>query len=490
MRDFRKIWYRYLPIALQSAIVEHYGRQTYKRRFGPEFERLSAFLEESEWYEPDRLRAYQEERLGLVIRHAYETVPYYRDVMDERHLRPSDIRRLEDLPKLPILTRSELIANRRRLRSRAARRGLRKVTSSGTVGIPVTVWWDRGVDVINNACTCRVRRWAGVGPDQREATLFGKPIVPTRQKGPPFWRYNTSWNTVMFSCNHLEVENLPHYVKKFREDKIEVLSAYPSTAYILARFLEAQNDHVPLKAVFLTGEPHLAVERALIEERFQTNAFDSYGLAERVVYTSECERHDGHHMFSEYGITELIDDVGNTVPPGTMARIVSTSLHNMAMPLVRYDVGDTGITRERSCECGRGLPMLESVTTRAEDILVLPDGRMVPPITASRAFWGIEGLRRGQLVQHRPDEIVARAELDRELTAAEESEMRAYFLRRLGPDVRIVIERVDEIPLTATGKYRRVVSTVPLNLGAGDIPNRFVDSPLVEAERTITQTPR
>jgi hypothetical protein len=84
------------------------------------------------------------------------------------------------------------------------------------------------------------------------------------------------------------------------------------------------------------------------------------------------------------------------------------------------------------------------------------------------------------VVQHRPDEVIARMEIDRDLTAPEESEMRAYFLRRLGPDVRVLIERVDEIPLTATGKYRRVVSTVPLNLGAGDIPNRFADAPILE----------
>jgi len=486
MQNFAKVSYRYLPIAIQNAIVEHYGRATHRRRFGPEFERLSAFLEESEWYEPDRLRAYQEERLGLVIRHAYDTVPYYRDVMDELRLRPPDVRRVEDLRKLPVLTRNELIANRDRLRSSTVRRGLRKVSSSGTVGFPVTVWWDRAIDVVNNACTWRVRRWAGVGHGPRAATLLGKPIVPNRQKRPPFWRYNTSWNTVMFSCNHLRPDSLPLYVQTLRNERIETLHAYPSSAYILARFLEAEGDHIPLKAVFLTGEPHLPIERRVIEERFQTKAFDAYGLAERVVYTSECDRHDGHHVFSEFGITELINDAGDAVPAGGLARIVSTSLHNMAMPLIRYDVGDTGITRERSCECGRTLPMLESVTTRAEDILVLPDGRMVPPITASRAFWGIEGLRREQVVQHRPDEIIARMEIDRDITAAEEDGMRAYFLRRLGPDVRVVIERVDEIPLTATGKYRRVVSTVPLNLGAGDIPNRFADAPLIESDERLT----
>ena len=90
----------------------------------------------------------------------------------------------------------------------------------------------------------------------------------------------------------------------------------------------------------------------------------------------------------------------------------------------------------------------------------------------------------------RPDEITARVELDRELTLEEERGIRAYFARRLGPDVGVVVERVEKIPLTPGGKFRRVISTVPLSLGAADIPNRSVDSPPVEAERTITQTPR
>ncbi len=126
--------------------------------------------------------------------------------------------------------------------------------------------------------------------------------------GRPFWRHNPAWNQVMFSSLHLSEQNLEHYVRALREFGVEALEAYPTSAYILARFLEARNEHLPLKAVMTTGEPLFPEERRVIEERFCTKVFDQYAEAERVVFTCECERHEGHHIYEEYGITEFLND--------------------------------------------------------------------------------------------------------------------------------------------------------------------------------------
>jgi len=479
MPNIKQPTYSALPVPLQNAAVAWYGWVTYRRRFGPDFERMSAYLEESEWFEPERLRQYQEERLAGIVRHAYDTVAYYREVMDDAGLTPDDVRSLEDLPRIPILPRRALAEGHDRLLSTAyRRRALQQVMTSGTVGTPVKISWDRAVDVANNACTWRIRRWGGVAPGHRAATLLGRPIVPATQERPPFWRYNRSWNTLMFSCHHLRPDNLRHYVAKIREFEPESFEAYPSSAYILARFLEAEGEHLPVKALFLNGEPLLPVERGIIEDRFCVRAFDSYGLAERVAYTSECERHDGHHIFTEYGIVEILNSHGNPAEPGEVGHVVATSLHNLGMPLIRYDTGDTAVPRAARCECGRGLPMIEGVTTRAEDIIVLPDGRMVPPVIAQRGFWTIGGGVRGQVVQHTPDEIIARPEIDRPITPEEKAGLIEYFTDRFGPEVKIVVEPVERIPLTDRGKFRRIVSTVPLNLGAGDVANRYADMPI------------
>jgi len=455
--------YNLLPIVLQNAFVARHGRRNLRERFGPEFDRLSRLLEESERWTRDELRAYQESRLRDIVRHAYDTVPYYRDLFDRLRLKPLDVRSIEDLAKIPPLTRAELAANAGRMLSRAVdRRSLRSGSTSGTSTSPLKVYWDRATVLMNNACYMRARRWAGVPLGTRYATISGRSLVPIGQKRPPFWRHNPAWNQVMFSSLHLSEANLVHYVGALREFGIEALEAYPTSVYILGRFLEARNEHLPLKAVMTTGEPLFPEERRVIEERFCTRVFDQYAEAERVVFTCECERHEGHHIFEEYGVTEFLDDAGELVPAGTRGRITGTTLHNTAMPLLRYTFGDIGARSERQCSCGRTLALLEGLTSRDEDILVAPDGRLIPPIMVSWAPRIVEGVRDWQLVQHRRDELTARFVVDKPLTETDREWLLTYFAGRVGPDIRVVIEQVDEIPLSNRGKHRRVVSTVPL----------------------------
>lgn len=455
--------YGLLPIPAQNALVARHGRRIRRERFGPEFDRLSAFLEDSERWSREELRAYQESRLREIVRHAWEAVPYYRDLFGRLRLRPEDVSTVEDLRKLPPLTRADVAANADRFLSSAFdRRSLRSGSTSGTSGSPMTAYWDRGMCLMNNACYQRARRWAGAPFGVRYATITGRSLVPIRQRRPPFWRHNPAWNQVMFSSLHLSEANLVHYVRALREHGVEALEAYPSSVYILARFLEARDDHLPLRSIITTGEPLFPEERRVIEERFDTRVFDAYGQAERVVFTSECDRHEGHHLFEEYGITEFLDDEGEPAAPGVPARITGTTLHNMAMPLLRYTFGDVGALSPRACSCGRALPLLEGLTTRDEDILVTPDGRLIPPIMVSWAPRLIPGVTDWQLVQERAEELTATFVVDHPLSETDREWLLTYFAGRLGTEMRVTIEQVDEIPRSARGKRRRVISTAPL----------------------------
>ena len=478
MGDLKWTVYDHLPIALQNMVVSGYGRRIFRDRFGPEFRRLSAFLERSERLDREELRAYQNERLREVVAHAYATVAHYRDVMDARGLKPTDIRTVEDLPKLPVLPKSEVVALGDRLVSSAVnRRRLYKAHTGGTTGIPLDLYGDQSVSLMNHACRFRTWRWAGLEFGHPFATLLGKPIVPVSQTKPPFWRYNASWNHLLLSCLHLKEENIPHYVRILREKKIEMLETYPSAAFLVARFLEAAGEHLPLRCVMLSGEPLLPFEREIIEERFQARTFDGYSQAERVVFASECEQHDGMHIFSEFGICETVDEDGNPVGPGRPGLIAGTSLHNLGMPLIRYTFHDVAVKTERACECGRTLPMLEGLATREEDILVAPDGRMIPPVILSWGFRLVRGVRRAQLVQHSPDRLLARFVLDEPIRPEDEAAFRRYLRGKFGDDMIFEIERVDEIPLSPRGKYRRVISTVPLRWGNIETPNLHEEDP-------------
>jgi phenylacetate-CoA ligase len=470
--------YYMLPVSFQNAMITRHGRRIREERFGPDFERASAFLAESEWRSRDELRAYQDERLAVIVRHAYETVPYYRDVMDRLGLKPADIARVGDLPKLPILTRDELTANFDKLLSTSVKKSdLRLVSTSGTTGSLLHAYWDRAVDVMNNACLWRGRRWAGFEFGRPYATLLARSLVSRSQTRPPFWRYNRSWNQLFLSPIHLTDEFIPYYIDELRRWQVEALDAYPSSSYIVARFLESRGEHLPLSCVFTTGEPLLQPERELIEERFCCRVFDGYSQAERVMYSSECDHHSGHHVYSEYGVTELVDDEAMPVPDGSVGLIVATGLHNFAMPLLRYAVGDTASLAAEPCECGRGLPLLRDVATRADDIVVTPDGRLVPPLTLQLAFRQVPGIMRSQIVQNEPGEITARLMVKAPLRPQDESRLRHNIAERLGPAVAVRIEYVDDIPYSGRCKYRRVISTVPLTWGNTRTANLYQHEP-------------
>ena len=319
---FRHLIYGSLPLSVQNALVARHGRKVYALRCGPDCEELMRFLEDSERSTPEDIRAYQEAKLRDMVVHAYETVPYYREVMDERKLKPADISTAQDLTKLPVLSKEDVRAAGTRLLSSAFnKKKLRMVTTSASTGTPLTVYWDRAIAVINHACYMRMRRWSGVPQGSPIAIMQGKPTVPPYQKKPPFWRYNPAWDQIRLSTLHMSDANLPYYMDELRRFGARSLETYPSAAYILARFLEDKDGHLPLDCVVTTGEPLLSEQRRVIEERFQTRVFDAYGQAERVVFATECEKHEGMHLHDEYGITEAVDSEGSPVPTGTVGLI-------------------------------------------------------------------------------------------------------------------------------------------------------------------------
>lgn len=454
------------PALIQNLILSEYGRRIRRRRFGAEYERLSALLERSERWSREEIRAYQDERLAALVEHAYATVPFYRERMDALRLKPHDVRTVLDLPKLPIVSREDLVANRGRFVSAAPPgRRLRHAVTSGTTGAALTVSWDRGVIVMANACLWRSRRWAGFEFGRPYATLFGRLVAPAAATRPPFWRVNRSWNQLFLSPLHLSAASAPLYLEAMRDFGVEALEAYPSFAYILARYAEAAGAHLPLRCVFTTSEPLLPVQRRVIEERFRCPVFDFYSQAERVMFSSECEAHEGHHVFEEYGVTELVDGSGAPVPEGSVGRVVATGLHNLGMPFIRYAVGDVTSMAARPCRCGRTLALTTGVATKEEDVLVAPDGRLLSPSVVAAVFKGAHPVAKSQIIQTRPDRITVRIVRLGAFTPDDEQRIERGFKVRLGQDVRVRFEYVQDIPPSARGKFRWIISTVPLRWG-------------------------
>jgi phenylacetate-CoA ligase len=466
--------YERTPILAQELVVSLYGLATRRRRFDAGFEARLAWLRDAERWPLERQIAYQEERLREIAAAAYEHVAFYRRRMSDRGLRATDLRSLADLAKLPVLRRNDVHEHREEMVSRLAdRRSLVMGHTSGTTGSPLEFWWDRNVEIWNNTMLYRARGFAGYRFGDRTATLLGNVIVPLGQQEPPFWRRCLPWNKVFFSSFHLNRRHLPSYVAELSRLSPLWLEAYPSTAYVLAQYLEDSGTTLGLSGVFLSSETLTTAERESIESRFTTRVWDAYSMSERVIFSAECEAHDGHHLFPEFGIVEVLDVEDRPVPPGQTGRLVATGLQNLAMPLIRYDTGDIGGFDPRPCACGRTLPKLLPVTTKAEDVVVTPEGRWISASVLTHPFKPMQAIERSQIIQETVDALTVRIVRRPEYEDHDSERLIAGLRARLGPQMRITLEFVEDIPRTASGKYRWVISRVPLGLGSGSQANLF-----------------
>ena len=474
--DWRTSLYDHMPAAIQSRLLSRVGAKLRNRRFNDEYHGWMSLCAEGEHWSPDQQRNYADEQVRRVIRRCFQHVPYYRRVMEERNLKPDDIQGVSDLPKLPILTKSQVRRHGDEMvADDVTRRDLILGHTSGTTGSPLEFWWDRKVDIATNAMVWRHRRFAGVEFGAPYATLLGRLIVPASRARPPYWRLNKPWNQLFLSSFHMRPENLDHYLDAMEHFQVQALEAYPSNAYLLARHLQSRDRVLPLKAVFTSSETLMDIQREVIEERFQCGVFDYYGQAERVMYSGECREHRGHHHFCEYGAMEVVDDDGNPVPRGTLGRIILTGFANDAMPLVRYEIGDVSGFATEVCPCGRTLPLIAGIATKAEDIVVTPDGRFLSPSVLTHPFKPMHNIEASQIIQEEPSTLTIRVVRREAYSEADTRMLLAGFRDRVGPDMQLKVEFVDELEMGGRGKFRWIISRVPLTFSGEQVANLHQD---------------
>ena len=453
--------YRRSPQWLQTALLNVHAWRIGKHRFGPRLEAAVNGLLERERWPASQMRSYQDERIRAMVLLAHEKSPYYRKLMAEVGVHPTDIRGAADLPKLPLLTKETIRSQGEDLLTeRRHRRSWVEGHTSGTTGSPLALWYDRETCVMTNAVDYRQKRWAGMGHEDWIAMFLGRVVVPPQQTAPPFWRANVVHRQLWCSSFHLSGSNLEHYVDEIRRRGIRFLEGYPSTLYIIAKHLTGQGRTLPMQAVFSSSETLHTIQREAIETAFGCPLFDFYGHAERVLFATECEYHAGKHLSEEFGYCELVDEDGQPVRDGETGYLVGTSLHNTAMPMLRYRTGDLSALEVGACPCGRTSRRIRNVTTKAEDTVVTPDGRLISPSILTHPFKPFDQIIESQIIQTRIDHLLVKVVPSAEFTDVDEQKLIAGLRERLGPEVHVQIERVTEIPREASGKFRWVISHV------------------------------
>jgi phenylacetate-CoA ligase len=174
----------------------------------------------------------------------------------------------------------------------------------------------------------------------------------------------------------------------------------------------------------------------------------------------QCPETGRYHVQSESVLLEVLDDAGRPCAPGEVGRIVATSLHNFAQPMIRYDIGDYAEVGG-PCPCGRGLPVLDRILGRFRNMLTLPDGRRIWPRLSEGRYREVAPIRQYQVVQTGRAALEVRLAAERPLSADEEAKLRAMILGRIGSaDFALTFTYHDAIPRSAGGKFEDFKSEI------------------------------
>ncbi|HTS12289.1 MAG TPA: AMP-binding protein [Candidatus Limnocylindrales bacterium] len=352
---------------------------------------------------------------------------------------------------MPILRREVVRSNQEHFVSGAVRRSdLIRAGTTGTTGSNLRVAYTEEALRHNWAFLLRQWSWAGVGPREPRVTLYGSRIVPANQSTPPYWAFNLPERQVLLSIFHLSERTAPTYLEFLRRQQGKILEGFPSVLGILADFLLRRGETIPMRVAFTSGEPLYASVRRNIEQAFQTRIFDSYGMTEFCGLIQECER-GTMHLIPDYGFLEIVDDRGEPVQEEQEGHLVWTGFINPAMPLIRYQIGDRGISLAGTrCRCGRSFPVVVPTITRESDILRCPDGRLFSPRALNQLLKESSALRFCQFVHDQRERVVVRAVAGNGRALDDLMRIRGQLQELLGPQITVTAGLASE-PLAGPG---------------------------------------
>lgn len=410
---------------------------------------------QSQWWPPERLQALQLQQFAQLLRHAVTTVPYYR----ERFVRqaPSVVTSWDRYRELPVSTRRYVQQADTDMHSAAPPPGhgvMVTTQSSGSTGSPLVTRGTAWTQLLWHALLLRDHLW-------HDRDLRGK-LAAIRSTTGETRLVNWGPATAAFITGESVVRGLSvdidEQLRWLALENPDYLLAYATNVQALAeRSLQLGLALPRLKQARTYGEMLRPEARGVVRKAWGVEIADSYSSEELGYIALQCPEHEHYHVQAESLIVEVLDESGVPCDPGETGQIVVSTLHNFAMPLLRYASGDYAEVGE-SCACGRGLPVLRRIVGRQRNMLVRPDGVRHWPSFPSETWREIAPVQQIQLTQDAIDHIAAQLVMVRPLAGDEGKRLVAALQDCLGYPFRITLLQVDAISRSVGQKYEDFVS--------------------------------
>ncbi len=340
----------------------------------------------AKYYQPEietasleEIRAIQNEKLVKQVKHVYENVEYYRNLMDEKGVKPEDIKSIDDLHKLPFLTKADLRdAYPYGLLATDLKNCVRIQSTSGTTGRRVVAFYtQKDVDLWEECCARAIIAVGGTNEDVCQVA-YGYGLF-TGGPGLNGGSHKVGCLTLPMSSGNTERQ-----IQFMQDLHATIICCTPSYAAYIGETIKEMGispDDLDLKAGIFGAEPWTEEMRRDIEKSLGIKAYDIYGLTETSGpgVSFECEEQTGMHINEDHFLAEIIDpETGEVLPEGSKGELVFTSLDKEAFPLLRYRTRDICVLSRKKCSCGRTLIKMSKPMGRSDDMLIIRGVNVFP----------------------------------------------------------------------------------------------------------------
>lgn len=452
--------YRIAPLFIKTILLNIKSYLNVKERFTKDY---YTYLEEYKtlWLaDLETIQKYQEDKLRALLLESYQYAPFYKNRFLNLGISEKEIEKdpFGVLKKLPLLSKED---RKSKVEEIVNTNPDRKTTSightSGTSGSPTINYLDAESTARAFALWSRFHHFINIKWKDKSVRFSGRLIVKPNRKKKPFWIYSSVEKQLFMSAYHLSDKNLPIYIEKLNKFQPEFIDGYPSAIYILAKYINAHKILLSFKAkaISTTAETLYDYQRVEIEKAFNTKVYNQYASSEGSPFITECIN-GSLHINLDSGVFEFLNNEDEACKPGEIGRMVVTSFRNDKTPLIRYDILDTVLLPkgEKTCNCGCKMPLVEKIIGREDDVLWTEEkgyvGRM------DTAYKGVVGIVQSQIIQKTKTDFIVNQIVDADYTETINSLFIKNLKDRLGENINITINIVDDIPLGANGKFDAV----------------------------------
>lgn len=421
-------------------------------------------LENSQWFSRDKVELLQRQKLKQLLNLAINHCPWHKQRILAADLDLSDnhLLTLEDLTKIPTMTKQDAQIHGDNMAWLEAPGGAYHYTTGGSSGTPLSFYYGKWRQASDAAGRIRARRWWGIDIGDKEVYLWGAPVELANTDRIKQIR-DRIMNQVLLNAFDMSPATMTEYLKIIQQYQPKCLYGYASSLTLLARFAQStgQKINIPsLKVIFTTGEPLYPDQRKMIQDTFQVPVANEFGSRD-IGFTAHESPSGQMLLMSESHILEILDSNDQPVKTGETGEAVITGLCSQAQPFIRYRTGDMIKASDKICEDGRGLHVLGEVIGRSTDFIIKQDGTILHALAVIYVLRAIEGVESFKIIQHSTDDLEVQVVTNILWEEPAEQQIIQQLQQRLG-EISIKINKLDTIPPEKSGKHRYVVSHVPL----------------------------